>query len=232
MFLSPYYVKQDQSVFISALQASNFAKHVAEDFNPIHNVGAKRFCVPGDLLFALVLTEFGLSQKMQFKFAGMVGDGVELLLDNKAGEQFSICDTKGKEYLHIEREGELCQCDVQTAAFIKSYVAFSGLNFIHVLVPMMKQYGMMINPARPLVIYESMSFQLDTFDFTDMSLELVEQDMQINGKRGDVTLQFALKSAGKVIGSGIKTLVLSGLREYDEQQAQQMCHSYESSKLA
>ncbi|MDO6618019.1 DUF3581 domain-containing protein [Pseudomonadota bacterium] len=232
MFLSPYYAKQDQSVFISALQASNFAKHVAEDFNPIHNVGAKRFCVPGDLLFALVLTEFGLSKKMKFKFAGMVGDGVELILDQQAGEQFSICDNKGKEYLHIEREGALCQCDVQKAAFIKSYVAFSGLNFIHVLVPMMKQYGMMINPARPLVIYESMSFQLDTFDFTDMSLELVEQDMQINGKRGDVTLQFALKSAGKVIGSGIKTLVLSGLREYDELQAQQMCHSYESSKLA
>jgi hypothetical protein len=96
MFLSPYYAKQDQSVFISAQQASDFAKHVAEDFNPIHNVGAKRFCVPGDLLFALVLTEFGLSQNMQFKFAGMVGDGIELELDKDAGEKFSICDTKGK----------------------------------------------------------------------------------------------------------------------------------------
>ncbi|ARD23766.1 MULTISPECIES: DUF3581 domain-containing protein [Shewanella] len=231
MFLSPYYAKQDQSVFISAQQASDFAKLVAEDFNPIHNVGAKRFCVPGDLLFALVLTEFGLSQNMQFKFAGMVGDGVELTLDKQAGEQFSICDTKGKEYLHIERQGDVCQCDTQTAAFIKSYVAFSGLNFIHVLVPMMKEYGMMINPNRPLVIYESMSFQLDTFEFSEMSLELVEQHMEITGKRGDVTLQFALKSEGKVIGSGIKTLVLSGLREYDEEQAKQMCHTYESSKL-
>jgi hypothetical protein len=48
MFLSPYFTKQDQSVFISAQQASDFAKKIAGDFNPIHDVGAKRFCVPGD----------------------------------------------------------------------------------------------------------------------------------------------------------------------------------------
>ncbi|GGP63786.1 hypothetical protein GCM10009347_32150 [Shewanella algicola] len=230
MFLSPYFTKQDQSVFISAQQASDFAKKVAEDFNPIHDVGAKRFCVPGDLLFALVLTEYGLSPNMQFKFAGMVGDNVELHLDKNVTDQFSICDTKGKEYLHIERQGEVCKCDVQTAAFIKSYVAFSGLNFIHVLMPMMKQHQVMINPERPLVIYESMSFHLEHFDFSTMSLHLAEQSLVINGKRGDVTLTFELHSEGKVIGSGVKTLVLSGLREYDDEKAQQMCDRYENRK--
>ncbi|MDD8061263.1 MULTISPECIES: DUF3581 domain-containing protein [Shewanella] len=230
MFLSPYFTKQDQSVFISAQQASDFAKKVAEDFNPIHDVGAKRFCVPGDLLFALVLTEYGLSQNMQFKFAGMVGDNIELHLDKNVTDQFSICDTKGKEYLHIERQGEVCKCDVQTAAFIKSYVAFSGLNFIHVLMPMMKQHQVMINPERPLVIYESMSFHLDHFNFSTISLHLAEQSLAINGKRGDVTLTFELHSEGKVIGSGVKTLVLSGLREYDDEKAQQMCERYESRK--
>ena len=232
MFLSPYFTKQDQSVFISAQQASDFAKKVAEDFNPIHDVGAKRFCVPGDLLFALVLTEYGLSQNMQFKFAGMVGDNVELHLDKSVTSKFSICDTKGKEYLHIERQGEVCKCDVQTAAFIKSYVAFSGLNFIHVLMPMMKQHQVMINPDRPLVIYESMSFHLDHFDFITMSLHLVDQTLAINGKRGDVTLTFELQSEGKVIGSGVKTLVLSGLREYDDEKAQLLCDAYESRKQA
>jgi len=232
MFLSPYFTKQDQSVFISAQQASDFAKKVAEDFNPIHDVGAKRFCVPGDLLFALVLTEYGLSQNMQFKFAGMVGDRVELNVDKNVADKFSLCDTKGKEYLHIERQGDECQCDVQTAAFIKSYVAFSGLNFIHVLVPMMKQYKMMINPDRPLVIYESMSFHLDHFDFSTISLHLIKQDFVIEGKRGDVTLTFELQSQGQVIGSGVKTLVLSGLREYEQEKAQQMCDRYESRKRA
>lgn len=230
MFLSPYFSKQDQSVFISAQQASDFAKKVAEDFNPIHDVGAKRFCVPGDLLFALVLTEYGLSQNMKFKFAGMVGDNVELHLDKSVDDKFSICDTKDKQYLHIERQGEVCQCDVQTAAFIKSYVAFSGLNFIHVLVPMMKEHKMMINPDRPLVIYDSMSFHLDHFNFSTISLHLIKQELMIEGKRGDVTLTFELQSQGEVIGSGIKTLVLSGLREYDEDKALQMCHTYESRK--
>ncbi|QDE30089.1 DUF3581 domain-containing protein [Shewanella polaris] len=231
MFLSPYFTKQDQSVFISAQQASDFAKKVAGDFNPIHDVGAKRFCVPGDLLFALVLTEYGLSQNMQFKFAGMVGDNVELHVDKSVGDKFSICDTKGKEYLHIERQGEVCKCDVQTAAFIKSYVAFSGLNFIHVLVPMMKQYKVMINPDRPLVIYESMSFHLDSYDFEDISLHLIDQQLLINGKRGDVTLSFELRHNERAIGTGKKTLVLSGLREYDEDKAQQMCQNYESRKV-
>ncbi|MGI2171180.1 DUF3581 domain-containing protein [Shewanella sp. MF05960] len=230
MFLSPYFTQQDQSVFISAQQASDFAKKEAEDFNPIHDVGAKRFCVPGDLLFALVLTQYGLSANMKFKFAGMVGDNVELHLDKGVTDKFSICDTKGKEYLHIERQGEVCKCDVQTAAFIKSYVAFSGLNFIHVLMPMMKQHQVMINPDRPLVIYESMSFHLDHFDFTTMSLHLVDQALVINGKRGDVTLTFELQSEGKVIGSGMKTLVLSGLREYDDEKAQLLCDAYESRK--
>ncbi|GAA0788004.1 DUF3581 domain-containing protein [Shewanella aestuarii] len=231
MFLSPYYSKQDQSVFISAQQASDFAKRVAEDFNPIHDVGAKRFCVPGDLLFALVLTEYGLSQNMTFKFAGMVGDGIELTLPDAVEDNFTISDVKNKEYMHVSRQGDICQCDTQTAAFIKSYVAFSGLNFIHVLVPMMKQHKMMINPDRPLVIYESMSFHLDHFDFDDINLHLIDQQLLINGKRGDVTLTFELRQNETVIGTGKKTLVLSGLREYEEDKAQQMCQFYESRKV-
>lgn len=231
MFLSPYYSKQNQDVTITAQQASDFAKQVAEDFNPIHDVGAKRFCVPGDLLFSIVLSEFGLSQNMQFQFAGMVGDGVTLQLPETPDDKFTISDAKGKEYLHVSRQGELCQCDKQAAAFIKSYVAFSGLNFIHVLIPMMKQYGMMINPDRPLVIYESMAFHLDHFDFDTVSLHLIEQQMVVSGKRGDVTLAFELRHQDQLIGTGKKTLVLSGLRPYEEEKAQQMCDYYESRKL-
>ncbi|MGL5048946.1 MAG: DUF3581 family protein, partial [Shewanella sp.] len=68
MFLAPYFLKQNQAISVSAQQASDFAKKIAQDFNPIHDVGAKRFCVPGDLLFALVLTQYGLSQSMKFGF--------------------------------------------------------------------------------------------------------------------------------------------------------------------
>lgn len=230
MFLSPYFSNNNGKVVISSEQASDFAKQVAQDFNPIHDVGAKRFCVPGDLLFALILTQYGLSQNMTFKFAGMVGDGVELEINPNTGNEFSLCDTRGKTYLNVTRSGEMNGCDVQKEAFIRSYVAFSGLNFIHVLIPLMKANKVMINPDRPLVIYESMSFHLDTLDFSEMSLHLASQELAIDGKRGDVSLTFELLSEGKIIGTGTKTLVLSGLREYEETAVQGMCNTYESRK--
>jgi len=61
MFLQKYYSGDDEKIHFSRQQASRFAKEVAGDFNPIHDQEAKRFCVPGDLLFALVLSKYGLS---------------------------------------------------------------------------------------------------------------------------------------------------------------------------
>lgn len=232
MFLSSFFKKVNQSILIAPEQASEFAKSVAQDFNPIHDVAAKRFCVPGDLLFSLVLNEYGLSQKMTFNFAGMVGEGVQLQFPVTVDEDFDIHDDKDKCYLNVHRSGDVRHCDVQIESFIRKYVAFSGLNFMHILVPMMKQHQMMINPVRPLVIYESMSFDLTTLDFTDVELTLVKQDLQITGKRGDVTLSFELHSGGTLVGTGIKTLVMSGLRPYVEEQAKTMCDTYEGHRIS
>ncbi|MCT7944470.1 DUF3581 domain-containing protein [Shewanella septentrionalis] len=230
MFLAPYFSEQNQAISVSAQQASDFAKKIAQDFNPIHDVGAKRFCVPGDLLFALVLTQYGLSQSMKFSFAGMVGDSVELQFPEQVSESFSIRDSREKNYLNVSRQGDVSCCDAQTESFIRQYVAFSGHNFIDILIPLMKQHQVMINPDRPLVIYESMSFDLTTLDFVQVTLSLVGQDLKIDGKRGDVTLHFELHSGDTLVGTGIKTLVMSGLRPYDEALAQQMCANYEGRK--
>ncbi|MGL6123061.1 MAG: DUF3581 domain-containing protein [Shewanella sp.] len=232
MFLAPYFLKQNQAISVSAQQASDFAKKIAQDFNPIHDVGAKRFCVPGDLLFALVLTQYGLSQSMKFGFAGMVGDSVELQFPEQVSASFSIRDSREKTYLNVNRHGDVSRCDAQTESFIRNYVAFSGHNFIDILIPLMKQHQVMINPERPLVIYESMSFDLTTLDFVEVALSLVGQDLQINGKRGDVTLHFELHSGDTLVGTGIKTLVMSGLRQYDDALALQMCTTYEGRKTA
>ncbi|EDQ02660.1 DUF3581 family protein, partial [Shewanella benthica] len=86
----------------------------------------------------------------------------------------------------------------------------------------------MINPARPLVIYESMSFDLTTLDFEQVTLSLVDQALKIDGKRGDVTLKFELHSGDKLVGTGIKTLVMSGLRPYDAELVKGMVDNYES----
>ena len=167
---------------------------------------------------------------MKFSFAGMVGDSVELQFPEQVSESFSIRDSREKTYLNVSRQGDVSCCDAQTESFIRQYVAFSGHNFIDILIPLMKQHQVMINPDRPLVIYESMSFDLTTLDFVQVTLSLVGQDLKIDGKRGDVTLHFELHSGDTLVGTGIKTLVMSGLRPYDEALAQQMCANYEGRK--
>ena len=74
MFLDNFYNQNQSELTISAEQGSSFAKTISNDFNPIHDPDSKRFCVPGDLLFALVLQRYGLSQDMSFSFAGMVAE--------------------------------------------------------------------------------------------------------------------------------------------------------------
>ena len=95
----------------------------------------------------------------------------------------------------------------------------------------MEAHQVMINPARPLVIYESMAFELSSFDFNDIELKLVKTELEIEGKRGDVTLNFELISNGHMVGTGTKSLVLSGLRPYDAEGVKGMCDLYEQRRV-
>ncbi len=211
-------------------QASQFAKKVADDFNPIHDPDAKRFCVPGDLLFSLVLSRYGLSQKMCFTFAGMVGKDIPLNFPDTDDSRLAITDDNGKEYLYVDRKGEVSQNQEMIEGFVKSYVAFSGQTFPHLLVPLMAKHNVMINPARPLVMYESMSVDLNTIDITKPRLELSETNLNVNGKRGDASVTFLVKCDDETVGKGVKKLVLSGLREFDQEQIDQVVASYSENK--
>ncbi len=55
--------------------------------------------------------------------------------------------------------------------------------------------------------------------------------MQVEGKRGNVTLHFAINDGGKAVGRGEKKLVLSGLREFDAQAMEQLIKEYEARKV-
>jgi len=217
MFLDPYHSRANGEITITDEQGSRFAKEVADDFNPIHNPDAQRFCVPGDLLFALVLMNYGVSATMTFTFCGMLGRDTALRMPPSDDEDIEICGTNGKTYLQVHREGQSTRDSALTEKLIRSYVAFSGHNFPHILIPLMAQHGVIINPDRPLVIYESMSLDLRHFQFTDPVLELTETHLEVNGRRGDARLCFHLKSGDEEIGTGSKKLVISGLREYSEE---------------
>ena len=234
-FLDQYYSKIDnEQLSISAEQGSSFAKQVAGDFNPIHHVGAKRFCVPGDLLFAIALQRYGLNQKMAFQFTNLVAADAQLNYPTVTGSESEValevsCDRE-KTVLAMQYSGESCQDELKVEPILRSYVQFSGQNFPHIFVPLMKESKVMINPKRPLVMYQSMSFELQSMDFQTLDIELTSSTLESEGKRGNVTLDFAFMADGRQVGSGSKNLVLSGLREYEQSGIDDMCDRYEASK--
>lgn len=217
-------------VSVTADQGSRFAKDVAQDFNPLHNADSKRFCVPGDLLFALTIARYGLSERMAFKYTGMVGKDTQLVFPDNLNNEYTLCDTSDKAYLTIERQGDTQSEPSLIESFTRAYVAFSGHSFPHVLVPLMKQHNVMINPAKPMVIYDRMTFEFDHLDATELDLKLLNSTLDVNGKRGSVTMEFGIFNGEQKIGSGQKTMVLSGLREYDQQQVDELVELYEKSK--
>ncbi|MFQ5643080.1 MAG: DUF3581 domain-containing protein [Thiogranum sp.] len=230
MLLENYYSEDDAKITFSRQQASDFAKNVAGDFNPIHDPDAKRFCVPGDLLFSLVLAKCGLSRKMRFVFSGMVNDGVALNFPDTSSATLDISDANGKKYLSLERSGETTRDSRLVCDLTSSYVRFSGQTFPHILVPLMAEQQVMINPDRPLVIYESMAIDLDRLDFTGPQLESTRSVLEVDGKRGSVRLEFCLRAGNEIVGRGEKAMVISGLRAYDADRVQAMVDNYASRK--
>lgn len=231
MLLDSYYSEQNSEVSFTREQASHFAKKVAGDFNPIHDEDNKRFCVPGDLLFSVILSKVGLSQKMRFEFAGMITDGVPLRIDQKSDTDFSMIDGGGKEYLHVTRSGETTLNPSLIEQVTKSYVQFSGMNFPHIMVPLMESKQIMINPARPLVIYESMELDFTQLDIQAPTVELTGSDIDVDGKRGSVTLKFCFKENGEIVGTGRKRMVMSGLKPYCQDDIDDLVNRFNQRKI-
>jgi len=226
MFLKEFYNIQEGSVSIAATQASMFAKEIAHDFNPLHDVDAKRFCVPGDLLFSLALEKYGLSQNMHFTFAGMVGHDVLLNFPATDAEQMDVNDNQGKTYLQVERSGAVSHNPALIESFIRDYVAFSGQNFPYVLVPLLAQEKVMFNLNRPLVIYESMTLSFDHLDFKQASVEMLEPKIDVDGKRATAFLHFQMKADEAVVGTGFKKLAISVPSVYDAESMQAFVDEY------
>jgi hypothetical protein len=214
MFLDRFHSLEDGRVHITALQASQFAKEIAGDFNPIHDPDARRFCVPGDLLFAVVLSRFGLWKNMTFQFRALLGEGIRLEFRQPDDGTIEVCDQGGKVYLEVTHSGEHTLDAQVIENFTRCYVAASGKNFPHTLQPLMESNGVMFNPDRPMVMYESMSLALNSLDAESPELDLHNASLEAAGKRGNVTLEYQLLSNGQSVGDVAKRLVLGGLRPY------------------
>src|SRR5690554_2173804 len=124
MFSEQFFSVQDGRIVITAPQASFFAKEVAGDFNPIHDPDARRFCVPGDLLFTIVVSRAGLSENMTFRFRNLLGAEVPLnFRESDNGGTLEVVDDAGKVYLEVTRSGEITRDAQVIEEFTRCYVA-------------------------------------------------------------------------------------------------------------
>jgi len=230
MFIEQYCSLNNDQITFTRQQGSKFAKQVADDFNPLHNIEAKRFCVPGDLLFSVIIAKSGLYKEMSFNFSGMVNDGITLTFPNKIINSFDIVDDKDKTYLTVEASGEKTHDASLINALTKAYVDFSGHTFPDILVKLMTENNVMINPSRPMILYQCMKISLERLDITTLTLKLAKTSLTIEGKRGDAWLEFDLVSEGEIVGHGKKHMLLSGLREYCQDSVDTMVAQYKYQK--
>jgi hypothetical protein len=75
-----------------------------------------------------------------------------------------------------------------------------------------------------------MAIDLDGLEFENPQLELTRPILEVDGKRGNVRLEFCLKAGGETVGRGEKAMVISGLRAYDEDKVQAMVDNYTNQK--
>jgi hypothetical protein len=230
MNIEKYYTLDGSKLSFTRQQASDFAKSVAGDFNEIHDVESKRFCVPGDLLFSVIIHHYGLRQTMGFSFSGMVGDDDVLILPKVDAREISIYDENDKKYLDVSTDGDRSQDSKLINSLTRSYVEFSGSAFPHVLVPLMRENNVMINTERPLVIYDHMRISLNTLDLDSVSLAFSGSVFRLYGKRGDIALNYDLLCNGEMVGKGQKKMVLSGLREFDQAKIDELVTLYNERK--
>jgi len=223
-------IAEGQQVSFTRKQASSFAKGVAGDFNPIHDEDHRRFCVPGDLLFSVFLAQYGIYQKMKFEFSGMVLDTTRLILPAQSSETLILLDDNDKDYMEITMSGDKTEESEFISMLSEKYVQFSSKTFPDILVSLMEKEGVMINPARPLVIYKNMEIHLDKLSGSNLELELRQATLEKNGKKGNVRLEFYILADGEEIGHGAKNLILSGLRDYDATQLEDVITNYAERK--
>ena len=79
-------------------------------------------------------------------------------------------------------------------------------------------------------MYQSMSLQFDRVDIKAPTLEPEAPIFKAEGKRGTVVLPFIWKDGDEVVGKGEKTMLVSGIIEYDKSAMDGLIEKYNTSK--
>ncbi|HEY5715674.1 MAG TPA: DUF3581 family protein, partial [Psychromonas sp.] len=101
------------------------------------------------------------------------------------------------------------------------------------LMPLMKKHNVMFNPARPLVMYNSMSFEFDNLSLDNpVNVKLADTYFEVEPKRANNFLHFDIADGERAIGRGIKKLVIAGLKPYEHDLITAFSDAYEARRAA
>ena len=225
MFVDQYYTCHEENFYFPKHKSSAFAKQIAKDFNPLHDVKNRRFCVPGDLIFSAILSKFGANKEMTFDFKRMI-NGIEALNVVSSNESISVKNIQNEEMISIHRGGEITHDKVFINGFIRSYVEFSGKMFPEVILNAMKKSGVMPSLKRPLIIYVKMSFSLNVFSSNRPQVMLRETVFEKLGRKGVMSLYFDVWVNGEIIGFGEKKIFIGSVCPCDPSALQVYINSY------
>lgn len=226
--LSRFHHQDGDWLWVGADQGSGFAKRVAGDHNPLHDAEAPRFCVPGDLLFALVAHRYGLARHFALSFRGMLRADTPLHFPPRPGREFAIADNDQREYVYITHDAPLPSNEAARLALIRAYVGCSGETFPDRLCPLLAEAGVMFNPQRPFVVYDSMALDLERAPGIDVGVTPLDESLTVNGKRADVRFNYRIEDGNGVIGHAAKQMVVSGLRDYDAEAMDAVIEAYQA----
>ena len=230
MNLEKFYNLDGARLSFTRQQASDFAKSVAGDFNILHDVDSKRFCVPVICCSPSLSITMVCARPWDFPFPEWLVTRFRLFSPKVNAREISIYDENDKKYLDVSSDGAHSSNPKLINSLTRNYVAFSGDTFPHVLVPLMQENNLMINTERPLIIYDHMRISLDTLDIDSVELRMTDSKFRLYGKRGDVALNYDISCNGEVVGRGQKKMVLSGLREYDQGKIDALIESFDDLK--
>ena len=149
-----------------------------------------------------------------------------------------LLDEREREVMGWLAEGEHVAGSEFARKLVLEYVRFSGRAFPGMLVPMMRESGSMVNPARPLVIYKDMAIRLDAdavnaglANGCEVVLEPGDHKLTVNdNKKGAAQLHFSVRLNDVVVGDGEKHFVLSGLRPIENEVLDALVAEYEQRK--
>lgn len=220
----------DDSLFkFNAVACDAYARNVVKDFNPIHNHLAKNYCVPGDLIFALMVERGGVHGSMRMDFLNRVGkDSEYIFVSGKAG--MALLDRGNKVQAQLIGSGDASVCVKCISAVSDAVLSCTSSYFPYKMMRSLRAENLMLSGCRSLVILKSIEVNVSDLHFaSDLTAVFCSSSLRHSGRRGTIDAHFQLVGGnGQVLGQVIKTALIIGIERFNGKRSAQYLENYES----